>query len=47
MSETKIQTSQQTQEKRENIFFDTRRLVIIDSNNILNPKNNEKSLQKQ
>ena len=31
-------------EKRENIFFDTRRLVIIDSNNILNPKNNEKEL---
>ena len=44
MSETKIQTPQQTQEKRENIFFDTRRLVIIDSNNILNPKNNEKEL---
>ena len=44
MSETKIQTSQQTQEKRENIFFDTRRLVIIDSNNILNSKNNEKEL---
>ena len=40
MSETKIQNSQQNQEKRENIFFDTRRLVIIDSNNILNPKNN-------
>ena len=31
-------------EKRENIFFDTRRLVIIDSNNILNEKNNEKEL---
>ena len=44
MSETKIQTSQQTQEKRENICFDTRRLVIIDSNNILNSKNNEKEL---
>ena len=44
MSETKKQTPQQTQEKRENIFFDTRRLVIIDSNNILNPKNNEKEL---
>ena len=44
MSETKIQTPQQTQEKRENIFFDTRRLVIIDSNNILNSKNNEKEL---
>ena len=44
MSEKKIQTPQQTQEKRENIFFDTRRLVIIDSNNILNPKNNEKEL---
>ena len=44
MSETKISNSQQNQEKRENIFFDTRRLVIIDSNNILNPKNNEKEL---
>ena len=44
MSETKIQTPQQTQEKRENIFFDTRRLVIVDSNNILNQKNNEKEL---
>ena len=44
MSETKIQTPQQTQEKRENIFFDTRRLVIIDSNNILNSKNNETEL---
>ena len=44
MSETKMQTSQQNQEKRENIFFDTRRLVIIDSNNILNSKNNEKEL---
>ena len=44
MSEKKIQTPQQTQEKRENIFFDTRRLVIIDSNNILNSKNNEKEL---
>ena len=31
-------------EKRENIFFDTRRLVIIESNNILNEKNNEKEL---
>ena len=31
-------------EKRENIFFDTRRLVIIDSNNILKEKNNEKEL---
>ena len=44
MSEAKISNSQQNQEKRENIFFDTRRLVIIDSNNILNPKNNEKEL---
>ena len=32
------------EEKRENIFYDTRRLVIIDSNNILNQKNNEKEL---
>ena len=32
------------EEKRENIFYDTRRLVIIDSNNILNEKNNEKEL---
>ena len=44
MSEAKISNSQQNQEKRENIFFDTRRLVVIDSNNILNPKNNEKEL---
>ena len=44
MSEAKISNTQQNQEKRENIFFDTRRLVIIDSNNILNPKNNEKEL---
>jgi len=32
------------EEKKENIFYDTRRLVIIDSNNILNSKNNEKIL---
>ena len=32
------------EEKRENIFYDTRRLVIVDSNNILNQKNNEKEL---
>ena len=32
------------EEKRENFFYDTRRLVIIDSNNILNQKNNEKEL---
>ena len=32
------------EEKRENIFYDTRRLLIIDSNNILNQKNNEKEL---
>ena len=44
MSEAKLSNSQQNQEKRENIFFDTRRLVVIDSNNILNPKNNEKEL---
>lgn len=44
MSEAKISNSQQDQEKRENIFFDTRRLVIVDSNNILNQKNNEKEL---
>lgn len=31
-------------ENRENIFYDTRRLVIVDSNNILNQKNNEKEL---
>jgi len=31
-------------ETRENIFYDTRRLVIVDSNNILNQKNNEKEL---
>ena len=48
MSETKILNQNETQnkpeEKRQNIFFDTRRLVIIDSNNILNEKNNEKEL---
>ena len=32
------------EEKKENIFYDTRRLVIIDSNNILNQKGNEKEL---
>ena len=32
------------EEKRENIFYDTRRLVIVDSNNILNQKNNEEKL---
>ena len=41
MSDTKISNPAPIQEKRENIFFDTRRLVIIDSNNILNSKNNE------
>ena len=35
---------QPLEEKKENIFYDSRRLVIIDSNNILNPKNNEKIL---
>ena len=44
MSDTKISNPTPIQEKRENIFFDTRRLVIIDSNNILNSKNNEKEL---
>ena len=44
MSEQKEQKPLPSQEKRENIFFDTRRLVIIDSNNILNSKNNEKEL---
>ena len=44
MSDTKISDPKPIQEKRENIFFDTRRLVIIDSNNILNSKNNEKEL---
>ena len=44
MSETKLSEPLPNQEKRENIFFDTRRLVIIDSNNILNSKNNEKEL---
>ena len=44
MSETKISNPISIPEKRENIFFDTRRLVIIDSNNILNSKNNEKEL---
>ena len=33
-----------SEEKRENIFYDTGRSVIIDSNNILNQKNNEKEL---
>lgn len=44
MSDIKISAPTPIQEKRENIFFDTRRLVIIDSNNILNSKNNEKEL---
>ena len=44
MSETKISNPISIPEKRENIFFDTRRLVIIDSNNILNSKNNETEL---
>jgi regulator of ribosome biosynthesis len=44
MSVTQTSNSQPLEEKRENIFFDTRRLVIIDSNNILNQKNNEKEL---
>ena len=44
MSEQKEQKPLPSLEKRENIFFDTRRLVIIDSNNILNSKNNEKEL---
>jgi regulator of ribosome biosynthesis len=44
MSVTQTSNSLPLEEKRENIFFDTRRLVIIDSNNILNQKNNEKEL---
>ena len=44
MSETKSSNQISVPEKRENIFFDTRRLVIIDSNNILNSKNNETEL---
>ena len=44
MSENQTSNSLPVEEKRENIFFDTRRLVIIDSNNILNQKNNEKEL---
>ena len=44
MSETKKTNPIPPQEKRENIFFDTRRLVIVDSNNPLNSKNNEKEL---
>ena len=44
MSDIKISEPTPIQEKRENIFFDTRRLVIIDSNNILNSKNNETEL---
>ena len=44
MSDIKISDPTPIQEKRENIFFDTRRLVIIDSNNILNSKNNETEL---
>ena len=44
MSVNQASNSLPLEEKRENIFFDTRRLVIIDSNNILNQKNNEKEL---
>ena len=44
MSETKKINPIPPQEKRENIFFDTRRLVIVDSNNLLNSKNNETEL---
>ena len=44
MSEQNITNPLPIPEKRENIFFDTRRLVIIDSNNILNSKNDEKEL---
>lgn len=44
MSTTEISNPIPLQEKRENIFFDTRRLVIVDSNNPLNSKNNEKEL---
>ena len=44
MSATEISNPIPLQEKRENIFFDTRRLVIVDSNNLLNSKNNEKEL---
>ena len=44
MSETKKTNTIPPQEKRENIFFNTRRLVIVDSNNLLNPKNNETEL---
>ena len=44
MSETKKTNPIPPQEKRGNIFFDTRRLVIVDSNNLLNSKNNETEL---
>ena len=44
MSETIKTNPIPPQEKRENIFFDTRRLVIVDSNNLLNSKNNETEL---
>ena len=44
MSETKKTNPIPPQEKRENIFFDTRRLVIVDSNNLLNSKNKETEL---
>ena len=44
MSATEISNPIPLQEKRENIFFDTRRLVIVDSNNLLNSKNNETEL---
>jgi len=39
-----MSTPTSNDENRENIFYDTRRLVIVDSNNILNQKNNEKEL---
>ena len=39
-----MSTPKSNVENRENIFYDTRRLVIVDSNNILNQKNNEKEL---
>ena len=44
MSETKKTNPIPPQEKRENIFFDTRSIVIVDSNNLLNSKNNETEL---
>ena len=39
-----MSTPTSNDENRENIFYDTRRLVIVDSNNILNQKKNEKEL---